>query len=151
MPQTPDREPGESYEEGTVYDNRIAGDVPVEAGGIRYVNGAFSMLDALGLFNPRASTSAGDEALLEIAPNSVGMTYAIAWSGDVVTRESWTQTANGRERKRIDYTYSGWNVQTELIKVFSLTDGVTVTAQKTITYTYQNDWRVASSVATRDV
>jgi len=58
MARTPDRRPGEADEEGIVLENRSPGDNPTAAGGIRYVNGAFSFRDSLGLFNPRSQLSA---------------------------------------------------------------------------------------------
>jgi hypothetical protein len=58
MARTPDRRPGEADEEGIVLENRTSGDNPTLAGGIRYVNGAFSFRDSLGLFNPRSQLSA---------------------------------------------------------------------------------------------
>lgn len=58
MARTPDRRPGEADEEGIVLENRTSGDNPTIAGGIRYVDGAFSFRDSLGLFNPRSQLSA---------------------------------------------------------------------------------------------
>lgn len=58
MARTPDRRPGEADEEGIVLENRTSGDNPTIAGGIRYVDGAFSFKDSLGLFNPRSPLSA---------------------------------------------------------------------------------------------
>jgi hypothetical protein len=58
MARTPDRRPGEADEEGIVLENRPSGDNPTVTGGIRYVDGAFSFKDSLGLFNPRSPLSA---------------------------------------------------------------------------------------------
>ncbi len=58
MARTPDRRPGEADEEGIVLENRPSGSNPSAAGGIRYVDGAFSFRDSLGLFNPRSPLSA---------------------------------------------------------------------------------------------
>jgi len=77
MARTPDRRPGESDEEGIVLENRASGDTPSIAGGIRFVNGAFSFRDSLGLFNPRSQLSAaGDES--EIQFNYLGFLSASA-------------------------------------------------------------------------
>lgn len=56
MGKTRDRFPGPSIEEETQYENRAAGDNPVDPGAIRYVDGSFLMLDSTGLFNPRDGT-----------------------------------------------------------------------------------------------
>ena len=61
MARTPDRRPGEADEEGLVLENRGPGQNPTIAGGIRYVNGAFSFRDSLGLFNPRSQLSAAGQ------------------------------------------------------------------------------------------
>ncbi len=55
MARTPDRQPGENLEEGTVYQN-VTSDPPV-AGGVRYVSGSFRLRDQFGVFNPRNSGS----------------------------------------------------------------------------------------------
>lgn len=55
MARTPDRQPGENLEEGTVYQNVLT-DPPTQ-GGIRYVSGSFKLRDQYGVFNPRASGS----------------------------------------------------------------------------------------------
>jgi hypothetical protein len=57
MPTTPDRHQGESDEEGTVYENLIAGSDPTATGGVRLVNGDFRMKDQYGVFNPRSGTT----------------------------------------------------------------------------------------------
>jgi hypothetical protein len=57
MPQTPDRFHGEADEEGLVFENRTPGDDPTVVGGMRFVNGAFSLRDSIGLFNPRSGAS----------------------------------------------------------------------------------------------
>ena len=54
MPQTPDRFHGEADEEGIILEDRLAGDDPPLAGGMRYVVGNFSFRDIIGLFNPRS-------------------------------------------------------------------------------------------------
>lgn len=155
MPRTPDRHPGEAYEEGTIYENRSAGNDPVELGGVRLVDGDFRMLDSIGVFNPRDSSGAvaiANEELLEIDPNMVAITYAITRTAGKVTRESWTQTANGREVKRIDYVYAGRLVTSETRTVYSLADGTTIVSSKTITYTIAGNlitgWSAGAGVDT---
>jgi hypothetical protein len=67
MPQTPDRFPGERYEEGIILQDNTAGD-PTENGGVRYTSGDFRMKDSVGVFNPRegglpAASQVGDMLL----------------------------------------------------------------------------------------
>lgn len=54
MTITPDRRPGESDEEGTVYENLAPGNDPTSTGGIRLVAGDFRLRDQYGVFNPRS-------------------------------------------------------------------------------------------------
>jgi hypothetical protein len=148
MGQTPDREPGESDDEGIVLETWTAGNDPSAAGGIRYVVDAFRLRDALGVYDPRRDSL--NEQLLEVAPNRVGMIYTPTYTGGKVTQERWVQTSNSFEIKRITYTYSGDLASTAQIKVFSITDGTTVVAQKTITYSYSG-FQVTGFTVTRDV
>lgn len=53
MPQTPDRHPGPLIEDDEIILTEQASDPP-DAGGVRYVGGAFRMKDVLGVFNPRS-------------------------------------------------------------------------------------------------
>lgn len=55
MGRTPDRQPGENLEEGTVYQNVLTD--PPTPGGIRYVSGSFKLRDQYGVFNPRSTGS----------------------------------------------------------------------------------------------
>ena len=73
--------------------------------------------------------------LLETEPASPGTTYSNTIVGGKVTQEVWRRTADASLLKSIDYTYTGGKVTTEVRKVFA-TDGVTVIAQVTLTYTY---------------
>ena len=97
-----------------------------------------------------ALTSSTDEPLLEVDPNSVGITYSVTRTGRTVTQERWEQTSNAFAVKTIDYTFAGGVVATEVRKVFSLADGTTVTAQKSITYAYSGPL-ITGYAATRDV
>lgn len=76
MAKTPDRRPGESDEEGIILENRDPGDFPSLSGGIRYVNGSFSLRDSIGLFNPRSSTSVIGGSDSEIQFNNLGFLSA---------------------------------------------------------------------------
>lgn len=55
--RTPDRHPGEADEEGIVFENFPPGNLPVQNGEIRYVDGSFWLYDAIGLFNPRSASN----------------------------------------------------------------------------------------------
>lgn len=101
-----------------------------------------------GVYDPRRDSL--NEQLLEVDPNRVGMTYTPTYTAGKVTQESWIQTSDSFEIKRITYTYSGDTVATAQIKVFSIADGTTVIAQKTITYAYSG-YQVTGFTVTRDV
>lgn len=70
MGLTPDRRPGEANEEGTVYENLAVGNDPPTVGGVRLVNGAFRMRDAIGVFNPRTNLPAFQSSSSRIAVNT---------------------------------------------------------------------------------
>jgi hypothetical protein len=53
MSRTPDRRPGESDEEGVVFED--VGADPVVIGGVRFNAGNFRMMDQVGVFNPRGT------------------------------------------------------------------------------------------------
>lgn len=58
MGGTPDRKAGPSYEEGTYYDTDA---LPAAVEGeVRYANGAFSLCDSLGEYDPRSGGSGVD-------------------------------------------------------------------------------------------
>lgn len=141
MARTPDRRPGESREEGTVYQDRAAGDLPPELGGVRLVAGRFQLRDSLGVFDPResnisAASSPSANLVIEVDPNVVDVTYSITKTAGRVVQELWTQTSNGRPIKRVIYAYIGRKIASETRAVYSLDDGITVVAAKTITYSY---------------
>lgn len=87
--------------------------------------------------------------LLETEPASPGSTYANTIVGGKVTQERWRRTADASLLKSIDYTYTGGKVTTEVRKVFA-TDGVTIIAQVTMSYTYTGS-TVTGIVTVRDV
>lgn len=149
MGRTPDRSPGEADEEGIILTNLAPGNDPSAAGGVRYVNGAFRLKDALGVFDPRPTVQWYD-VLLEIDPDDTATTYVATYSGSAVTQESWTDTGTALELKRIEYTYADGLVTTEVRKVFDPADGVTIVAQKTITYSYTG-FRVSGMTVARNV
>lgn len=151
MPRTPDRIPGEADEEGIILENRAPGDVPVVAGGIRYVNGSFVFLDGSGTFDPR--TGSGISATVhrtlrqlvhladgggpfegfttgayrEILPSTSPFPTSVIW---------WTDS--GKTAKIVEHalTYNAnKTVATSQWKAYD-TDGVTVLATVTDTMTY---------------
>lgn len=61
MALTPDRRPGEADEEGVVYENLAPGNDPPTAGGVRYVDGAFRLKDAIGVYDPRTVATGGSD------------------------------------------------------------------------------------------
>jgi hypothetical protein len=149
MGRTPDRSPGEADEEGIVLTNLGPGNDPSALGGMRYVNGAFRLKDALGVFDPRPSVLWYD-VLLEIDPDETATTYTATYSGNTVTQESWSDTGTAFELKRIEYTYTNRLVTTEVRKAFDPANGTTIVAQKTITYAYTN-FRVTGMTVVRNV
>jgi len=86
--------------------------------------------------------------LLDCEPMSPSTTYAVTWTGSVVTKESWS-IAGPVLLKSIDYTYTSGHCTQEVRKVF-YSDGVTVLAQSTIVYTYSGNM-VMSAVLTRSI
>lgn len=87
--------------------------------------------------------------LLETEPASPGSTYTNTIVGGKVTQEVWRRTADASLLKSIDYSYTSTKVTTEVRKVFA-TDGVTIIAQVTMTYTYSGS-TVVGITTVRDV
>jgi hypothetical protein len=87
--------------------------------------------------------------LLDSEPNSVNYDYAISRTGGQVSQESWTNHATSKLLKSIDYTRSGGHVDAEVRKIFD-SDGVTVVAQLTVTYT-RSGGNVVSATYVRNV
>ena len=69
MAKTPDRTPGESDEEGTIYISQ--GSDPSVAGGVRYVGSDFRMKDGLGVFNPRYTDEMAQDAIGAMVDSSI--------------------------------------------------------------------------------
>ena len=64
MPQTPDRFPGISDEEGVNFDESPDG-YASEQGQLRYSNGRFSAYDAFGEYDPRTGSASFDDIVLD--------------------------------------------------------------------------------------
>lgn len=82
-----------------------------------------------------AVTDISNHDLLDNEPVGTGVTYSVTRSGSHVTQEKWANTATAHTIKTISYTYSGNKVSTEVRTVFA-TDGLTIIAQATLTYSY---------------
>lgn len=74
--------------------------------------------------------------------------YSTTYTGTQLTKETWKRNDNTNV-KTIDYTFTSTKLTQEVRKVFA-TDGTTVVAQVTWTYTYAGS-RLTSAVMTRDV
>lgn len=64
MPKTPDRAPGVSDEEGTIYE---ATQLATSVGEVRYDGSRFSMYDSVGEFDPRAGGAGTDDRRLKVS------------------------------------------------------------------------------------
>jgi hypothetical protein len=82
-----------------------------------------------------AITDISNHELLDSEPVATGTTYSNTRSGNTVTQEKWVNTSSGKTIKTIDYTYTGGKYTQEVRKVYA-TDGVTIIAQVTISYSY---------------
>ncbi len=82
-----------------------------------------------------ALTDVSNHELLDNEPVATGTTYSVTRSGNRVTQETWSNTLSTNTIKTIAYTYIGNKVHQEVRTVFA-TDGVTIIAQATITYSY---------------
>jgi hypothetical protein len=121
-------------------------------GALEAKNSANSALVVARVAEPIGANDAtpnGDH-LLNAEPSSLGNSYANVKSGNRVTSETWTTTATSLATKSIAYTYTGSRVTTEVRKVFSAADGVTVIAQMTLNYSYTGS-SVTSATVTRDI
>lgn len=70
MSRTPDRRPGESDEEGIVFED--VGADPVVIGGVRFNNGDFRMMDQVGVFNPRSGAGTDEKAKVSANDTTAG-------------------------------------------------------------------------------
>jgi len=91
-------------------------------------------------------TDVANAALLNEEPNGLGVTYTVTRTGGDVTQEKWVRTSNTFNIKTIDYTYSSGKVSTEVRKVYAASNGTTILAQETITYSYSGNSVVGSTI-----
>jgi hypothetical protein len=82
---------------------------------------------------------------------SFGNTWSTVFSGSDLTRETWVQTSNGYLRKSIDYVWTTGTLTTEVRKVISDADGITIVSQETMTYNYATPDAVPTIVTVRDI
>jgi hypothetical protein len=143
MPRTPDRTPGESLEEGTVYDNRPPGEEPTSAGGVRYVDGSFSFRDSLGLFNPRSGGSgitepqhkALDTLVHDLAEdNYTELTYT---GQDLTSVIVWETAAKLKKIREATLSYTGDDLTQVIEKQYDAA-GTTVVEEITSTLAYSS-------------
>lgn len=151
MPITPDRKPGESDEEGIILENRLIGDDPSVAGGLRFVNGSFRFRDSVGVYDPRSGSGMSENqhktlrqlvhladeggpfegfasgAFQEILPSADPFPTSFIW---------WTSAAKTHKIVELALTRnSNKTVNTEQWKAYD-TDGSTVLVTVTDTLSY---------------
>lgn len=147
MPKTPDRDPGVSDEEGTVYSDE--GTLSTQVGEVRYKgapDNRFSLYDGSGEYDPRAGgggLSPGthrplDQLVHEIAETSY---EEVTYSGNQVTDIIiWTTSGKTQKIRETNLTYTGNKVNTVTTKQYDgagvLIAGETLT--ETFTYTGGN-------------
>jgi hypothetical protein len=83
------------------------------------------------------------DSLLDNEPMSPNVTYQTTWNGAYISNEAWYVTGPTL-LKNIAYIFVGGFVTQEVRKVF-YSDGITVVAQSTISYTYSNNVLSVSS------
>lgn len=98
----------------------------------------------------RVVTDISNATLLDDEPGSFNTTYTITRVGPRVTQELWVNTISTFAIKRIAYTYSANRLTQEVRKVYLASDGTTIIAQKTISYSYSGI-TPTGSVITRDI
>jgi len=86
--------------------------------------------------------------LLVVEPPAPNNNYSLTRTGGQVTQEVWKRV-DTTTIKSIDYTYTSGKVTTEVRKVFAA-NGITITAQATLTYTYSGSL-LTSYAWSRDV
>jgi hypothetical protein len=142
MALTPDRRPGESDEEGIIFENFSPGNDPTALGGMRFVNGDFRLKDTIGVFNPRSAgtgiTEAQHEALdtlvHEVAETS--FTKITRVQGQVTNVTVWTTSGMTTKVRESIMTYSGGQISTLVEKQYDLLGVIIVGQTLTHTYTY---------------
>ena len=90
-----------------------------------------------------------NDFLLDCEPNTVDHNYTINYTGNKVTKETYTKVIGLLTAKTIDYTYTGNKIDTEVRKVYNVA-GITVIAQLTITYSYTGN-KVTSATYVRNI
>lgn len=75
-----------------------------------------------------------DDFLLVVEPPAPDNDYTVTRTGSTVSQEKWSRL-DTTKIKTIDYSYISGKVATEVRKVYA-TDGITITAQATLTYAY---------------
>lgn len=90
------------------------------------------------------------DTLLENDPNDVGITYSVTYGGGLVTAALWKVTSSDNTLKTEAYTYASQKITTIVTKVYDPSDGVTIKAQATRTYSYVGN-RLSSVIAVRDI
>jgi hypothetical protein len=146
MPQTPDRHNGPLEEDEEIQFTANL-NPPSQLGAFNFDGVNFLFKDGSGTFNARPGAN-GDVLLLN-DPIDGSYTYSLTRSGNKVTQEKWVRTGDFSNKRTIDYTYTSNQVTSEVRKVYA-SDGSTVTAQATFTYTYSGS-NVSSISVVRDI
>lgn len=98
-----------------------------------------------------APAQPSDDYLFEGLPLPTSWAYAAGYTAGVLEYETWTDSASTFLRKRLDYTYNGsGQVATIRTRVYSATNGTTVTRDGTLTYTYSGS-EVTSAAMVRTI
>jgi len=148
MAVTPDRHPGESDEEGTVYENLLPGNDPTALGGARMVDGDFRMKDQIGVFNPRDATDTWHRErrhLIHFIDSGPALGFASGAFHELLpsgnpfpTSETWWESA-AKTQKIVQLAITRDAQQKPTTEVWQMydTDGVTVleTVTDAISYT----------------
>jgi hypothetical protein len=111
MARTPDRRPGESDEEGIVFENRPAGQDPPLSGGFRYVTGSFRLRDKLGVFDPRNPSGGQDYDVQFALSGSLTGSSALTFNPDTSTLSTTNLTGSlTKLRDGSSYIVGGDNI-----------------------------------------
>jgi hypothetical protein len=131
MPRTPDRFPGEREEESLLFETTDP-TAPVVNGELRYVqNTGFQYYEG-GKLKTFVSL---EDLLLVNEPPFPNVSETLTYSGTTLTQEDWTRTVGSTLIRRVTYSYTSTKLTTEIRTVYA-TDGFTIVAQQTVTYTY---------------
>jgi hypothetical protein len=138
MAKTPDRHPGESDEEGIVFENWSPGNDPPTVGGARLVDGSFRLRDYLGVFDPRSGSGLSesqheqlDTLTHEIAENAhVVVTRS---SGQVSSVVVWTDNTLTTKIRETNITRSSGQVSQIEVKQYDSGGVLKNTVTQTVT------------------